>query len=54
MKNITVTGIALAMLLLAGTPVVAENPVEPVRLARISRRALLRTMQKPARRTIPL
>jgi len=54
MKNITVTGIALAMLLLAGTPVLAENPVEPVRLARISRRALLRTMQKPARRMIPL
>ena len=54
MKNITVAGIALAMLLLAGTPVLAENPVEPVRLARISRRALLRTMQKPARRTIPL
>ena len=38
MKNITVTGIALAMLLLAGTPVLAENPVEPERLARISRR----------------
>ena len=54
MKNITVTGIALAMLLLAGTPVLAENPVEPERLARISRRALRRTMQKPARRTIPL
>ena len=41
-------------LLLAGTPVLAENPVEPERLARISRRALRRTMQKPARRTIPL
>ena len=29
MKNITVTGIALAMLLLAGTPVLAENPSSP-------------------------
>ena len=35
MKNITVTGITLAMLLVAGTPVLVENPVEPERLARM-------------------